>query len=214
MNNILNYATVIKEFGANNLQNPILKESIDNIQSNSWKIKELTDNLLILSKIRSEESDKLGKDDVDLNLVMNHVLTHLEQNLDETEIEIIIDSLPTVRANKTLIFHVFLNLINNAIRYQQVIKHPVIKVVMDKTDRVIELKVIDNGIGIAPENIEEIFLPFNKGDRNYVGSSGLGLSIVNKIIEVHQWEIKVQSEEQVGSIFSVFIPVRDVVRSS
>ena len=60
-------------------------------------------------------------------------------------------------------------------------------------------------------NIEQIFFPFNKGNKSYAGSSGLGLSIVKKIIDIHQWKIKVKSEENVGSTFSIGIPATDFV---
>jgi signal transduction histidine kinase len=211
VNNILNYTTVIREFGNSSVQKSIVAESIENIQNNGWKLKDLIDNLLILSKIKNEESDVFRKRPVNLNVVVAHVMTHLEQSIEESEIEIIISDLPIVQANKTLVFHVFLNLINNAIRYQHPQKQSVIKVETVTKTKEIEIQLIDNGIGIAEANIEQIFLPFNKGNKSYVGSSGLGLSIVKKIIDIHQWKIKVKSEENVGSTFSIGIPATDFV---
>jgi signal transduction histidine kinase len=211
VNNILNYATVIREFGNSNVQKPIVAESIENIQNNSWKLKDLVDNLLILSKIKNDEADVFRKRPVNLNVVVTHVITHLEQSIEENETEIIISDLPIVQANKTLVFHVFLNLINNAIRYQNFQKQSVIKVEIVTRTKEIEIQLIDNGIGIAEANIEQIFFPFNKGNKSYAGSSGLGLSIVKKIIDIHQWKIKVKSEENVGSTFSICIPATDVV---
>jgi signal transduction histidine kinase len=76
---------------------------------------------------------------------------------------------------------------------------------LDVGDRRVRVVVEDNGTGIAPEHVEQVFLPFftTKGDRH---GTGLGLSIVRSIVEGHEGEIRVESEAGRGTRFVIDLP--------
>lgn len=109
------------------------------------------------------------------------------------------DNLPTIKADKTRIKQLFQNLISNAINY------------IDKEDGKIEVKfedqkrywkfaVADNGVGISKSYHDKIFKIFQTLDKKGK-STGIGLSIVKKIIELYNGEIYLESEEQKGTTF-------------
>lgn len=75
---------------------------------------------------------------------------------------------------------------------------------------VIEIQIIDEGKGIAEQDINHIFELFYRGEearKNQVRGSGIGLSLVKKIIDAHQGNISLKSEPGKGSIFSITLPV-------
>jgi len=76
----------------------------------------------------------------------------------------------------------------------------------------VEIRLVDNGSGISPDHLGRIFEPFfsTKGEGH---GTGLGLSIVRNIVELHQGEVRVQSELGQGTTFVLTFPSRDVVRA-
>ena len=126
--------------------------------------------------------------------------TTVENNLPET-----------VFGDPTRLFQIINNLINNALRFTKNNgKVSVYASVIQKneTNCVVKFNVIDNGIGIDKDKIETVFDKFIQEDssttRNY-GGSGLGLSIVKKLVELHKGSISVTSEKNIGSTFTFYI---------
>lgn len=80
---------------------------------------------------------------------------------------------------------------------------------MNIPQQAVEFQVTDTGIGITPENLEQIFQPFIQVDsslsQRYVGT-GLGLSIVRRIVGLHGGSIRVESEVGRGSCFTILLP--------
>ncbi len=99
------------------------------------------------------------------------------------------------------------NLVSNAVRYGK--EGGYVKVSLKKEDGRIILKVEDNGIGISKENLEKIWLRFFRADKSRSreeGCSGLGLPLVKQIAKLHGGDVFVESEENVGSTFTVIFP--------
>ena len=102
---------------------------------------------------------------------------------------------------------VIFNLLSNAIKFSS--ENSVIKVLLQINDNIASIKVIDNGIGIPADKIEEVFNRFyseNYGMDEMAGT-GIGLSFSQSLIALHKGEITVQSEPGVETIFTVKIPV-------
>ena len=138
--------------------------------------------------------------DSTVKLVKNQIMVAgigLERNLPEV--------VPDIRGNLRNLQHVFLNLLLNAIQAMPGGGSIEIAVSQDSSDY-IRVDVKDTGTGIKPENLEHIFDPFftTKG----VGrGTGLGLSVTYSIVKAHGGYIEVGSEVNVGTTFSVFLPI-------
>lgn len=112
-------------------------------------------------------------------------------------------------ADANLLEHAFINLIDNAAKYS--VPPAQITISMRHENDKIVVDVADKGIGIPQADLEHIFQRFytvNKAHSRKLGGSGLGLSIVETIIEKHFGRITVQSEVGVGTTFTVILPVR------
>ena len=114
-----------------------------------------------------------------------------------------------VTADETLIMRVIINLLTNAIKYKRTIPDAFVHLALRQTDDLVEIAVCDNGIGIADENLDQIFKKFYKVDkaRSREGESfGLGLAMVKWIVEAHDGNIMVESRLGEGSRFTVMLP--------
>ena len=106
-----------------------------------------------------------------------------------------------------LLEQLFINLIDNAVKYSPVGKS--IKIKLEESNKTIMVKIEDTGIGIPPEHIQRIFERFYRVDKarsSTLGGTGLGLSIVKHIAIMHGGNVEVESRLDVGSTFSVTIP--------
>jgi len=124
--------------------------------------------------------------------------------------DIIIDeNLPLIQGNTKQLTILFHNLITNAIKYNE--NDPQIRVQsqLDHKNNICHISIQDNGIGINQKYFSTIFSPFKRlhSESKYAGS-GLGLSIVKRIVDRHDGDIHIESEEGKGSIFRVSLPLK------
>lgn len=113
-----------------------------------------------------------------------------------------------VEGDRSRLKQVVVNLIDNAIKYTP--HGGIVTVTISADDGLARLEVADNGIGIAPEALPYIFERFYRADKarsRESGGSGLGLAIVKAICNAHDGEVKVVSQEGVGSNFTVELPL-------
>jgi PAS domain S-box-containing protein len=142
----------------------------------------------------------------DLNELWPYVQEVFKLTIEKKNAIIRIGPLPVIIANKTLLNNLFLNLIENALKYSHK-NNPIIEVGYTEEKQEWIFYVKDNGIGIRPEYFEKIFIIFKrlhvKGD--YPGT-GIGLAICKKIVDIHKGRIWVESEPGNGSEFYFTIP--------
>lgn len=112
--------------------------------------------------------------------------------------------IPPLLLDRQLIERVLYNLILNAAQASPAQSSVTVKT--RQLGQTLEISVIDRGTGIAPKDRESIFNPFFTTKSSGVG---LGLAIVSKIVDEHGGQIDVESEPGAGSVFRVFLPVRD-----
>ena len=115
-----------------------------------------------------------------------------------------------VYGNHTFLMRVFNNVIMNAIKYNQKDGKIIFKSYKDEKAKNIVMEVTDTGIGISEEDIEKVFLIFERGSnarRNIDGSIGLGLSLVKQILEDHDGTIEITSELNVGTTLKITLPL-------
>jgi len=135
-------------------------------------------------------------------------LIDLEAALDESEnVRVTHDSLPTVKGNRTQLYQLFQNLINNGLKYQKDNVSPHVHISAKEFETHWQISIRDNGIGIADKHQGKIFEIFKRLHRRteYSGT-GIGLAICKKVVERHGGEIWVESAENIGSTFTFTLP--------
>jgi two-component system, OmpR family, phosphate regulon sensor histidine kinase PhoR len=179
------------------------------IEDESTRLSRITEDLLRLAAL---ESDRVRFEPAPYRL--DHQIRSLilvcEPQWTEKKIELEV-SLEDVEitADEDLLSQVWLNLIHNSIKFTP--PGGSISVALCRYNDKIEFRISDTGLGIAAEDQAHIFERFYKADKSRTRSkegSGLGLSIVKKIVDMHQGTIQVESRLSAGTTFIVSLPVK------
>jgi len=178
----------------------------ENIVQAAGQMEGLIVDLLKYSRLGKETMPPAA---VSLSEVIGEIVSGLESAGATKEAEVAIDpNLPVVEGNPTLLKQVFLNLMDNVLKYRREgVAHRVeIRGRVEGTWAVVE--VADNGIGIAPEYQDKIFNVFQRlhGQDAYPGT-GIGLAIVKKAVNLMKGTVEVESEKGRGSVFRVKLKV-------
>ncbi|MFP8953677.1 PAS domain S-box protein [Natrialbaceae archaeon A-arb3/5] len=140
---------------------------------------------------------------VDLDDLLDDVLTDLQLRIEESDAEITADSLPTVRGDASQLRRVLQNLLTNAITYSGD-EPPRITIEAEQHGQQCVLSVRDEGIGIAPDDQDQIFDIFQRlHTRDEHEGTGMGLTLSRRIIERHGGRIWVESDAGDGATFSL-----------
>jgi PAS domain S-box-containing protein len=164
----------------------------------------LIKDLLAFSRIGRNGA---ARGSVDCNAVVEEVVHTLASAIQESGAVVTHAALPTVWADRTQMAQVFQNLIGNAVKFRRK-EPPLISVQAEKADQHWLFRVQDNGIGIAPEYAEKIFVVFQRlHARTEYAGNGIGLAICKKIIERGGGKIWVESQAGSGSTFKFTVPL-------
>ena len=176
---------------------------IEYIVENAKRMRYLIDDLLEYSRVTSQAREF---ENIDLEKLLEDVLSNLSIPLVENNVNVTHDSLPTVFADRNQMIQVFQNLITNAIKFRG--KEPKIDISAQKGEKEWIFAVKDNGIGISPEHQKQIFEVFKRlHTRDEYPGTGIGLSIAQKIMERHGGRIWAESEPSIGSTFYFTLPI-------
>ncbi|MFZ0866672.1 MAG: ATP-binding protein [Candidatus Sulfotelmatobacter sp.] len=163
----------------------------------------LIQDLLAFSRVGRSGSASVS---VDCNAVMKEVLQTLAAAIQESGAVVNHAELPAVWADRTQVAQVFQNLMGNAIKFRGEAP-PMISVQAEKAGELCQFSVNDNGIGIAPEYTQNIFVVFQRlHARTEYPGNGIGLAICKKIIEHNGGRIWVESQPGSGSSFKFTLP--------
>ncbi|WP_439489421.1 ATP-binding protein [Algoriphagus sp.] len=182
---------------------------ISNVLSDAKKIVRLTNSLLDMAKASYDPSEisfkPLRIDEVLLDARQKVVQAHPEYKIViQVKEDFENDSQIMVHANEYLLKVAFGNLIENGCKFS---KQKEVTVAMSFAQKNIVLSFEDRGIGIADEDIPHLFKPFFRGENSqYSAGLGIGLSLTQKIIALHQGEVKVSSQKNIGTTFTVILP--------
>ena len=167
------------------------------------RLKSITKTLLLISQIENDQF--LKEDNIRISSLLGEVYDEISIRLQDKNIDlklVIPNDFELIRVNKFLLFNLFFNLINNAIKYNREDGEIRIEALFENNKFVV--KVIDSGIGISPENLPFIFNRFKKIKQSLQQDSfGLGLPIVKSIADFHSIRIDVESKKDVGSTFKL-----------
>jgi signal transduction histidine kinase len=170
------------------------------------RLERLVADLLILATTEQQQPSEA----VTLASLLEEAICDLEYaaSLRQVELQLVHDVDVVVRGNGPLLARAFCNLIENAIYYNHT--GGKVTVTIDRKDTWAVILVADTGIGIPLEKQSRIFDRFYRADcsrARHKGGAGLGLSIVSAIVQQHRGRIQVESTPDVGSIFTVLLPL-------
>lgn len=159
--------------------------------------------ILILDLLEYSKAGKFNQkpEFIDMNALLNEIAHFKDLGIENNNVRLTWENLPTIYSLKTPLLLVLQNLIGNAIKYQKS-KEITIEITCRELDTFWEFCVSDNGIGINPLFYDKIFVIFQRlHPRKEYSGTGLGLAISKKIIEAQGGKIWVNSEEGKGSKF-------------
>jgi len=183
------------------------KELAQTIVDKSKQVSKLVSRLLLLARI-DQNRQKFNKEKVDLGVLVDIAVDSMKDLAAQKEI-LLFSNIPDgtiVSADESLLLSAITNLISNGIKYGKESGH--VSVSASKAGDRTEIVVADNGVGISEEHIDKIWTRFYRVDdvrNDEYGSSGLGLSMVKSIIELHGGEITVKSELGQGTEFKIVL---------
>ena len=196
------------------------KEYLYNIRSAGDELMSIIENILDVTKIRSEMLE-IAEEEYEITSLVHDVVNTIQVMLGEKQVVLLVDMNPGIpsrlRGDDVRIKQVMMNLLSNAAKYTEkgTIHLEVDFMPVNGKNKEIELKVsvTDTGIGIAQEQLKELFTKFKQADssRNRAnGGSGLGLVISKKLIDLMRGTILAKSVLGKGSEFS-FTVIQEVI---
>lgn len=185
----------------------LVQERLIGMQKTLNRLKRIVHSLLLISRIENDQFTK--KESVKVSELFEDISDEISHRLSEKNISLEISLSKDIilkNINRDLIFQMFYNLINNAIRYNKESGFIHIKDRLN-ADGTYAINLIDSGIGIPEEEISTIFNRFKKANKSEdSGGYGLGLSIVKSIADYHQIIISVESDLEKGTQFGISFP--------
>lgn len=180
------------------------KEYISIILEETDRLSNLSSNMIKLSKVENQEI-VYNKQEFRLDEQIRKAIIMLEEKMNRKNIKVELESEEiSITENQDLTMEIWINLLNNAIKYTN--ENGIIKIKVFEENEYIRVDIIDNGIGIPKEKQEKVFEKFYQADKSHSNEgSGLGLAIVKRIVELIDGKITFSSEENIGTAFSVFI---------
>ena len=169
------------------------------------KMGRIVDELLLLAQVRRRA---VKPETIDMQIVVNEVKTRLARQLSEQNVELHIpDTWPAAQGYAPWIEEVWANYISNAIKYGG--QPPRVDLGAQRENRKVRFWVRDNGPGLLAEERSQLFTEFTRLSSGHgtQGGHGLGLSIVQRIVEKLGGTVGVESEAGVGSTFSFTLPI-------
>jgi two-component system phosphate regulon sensor histidine kinase PhoR len=200
---IKGYAETIEDVRGENLQ------YLNIIKGHTDRLINIVEDLLTLSELE-EHGTKLELEDVNLGKTAEQALRMFSRQLADKGLGIrkdIAEDVPSVRADPLRIEQVFINLIDNAIKYTE---EGEITIRIFREDGHVVSEIRDTGLGIPEQYKSRIFERFYTVDKSRsrkLGGTGLGLSIVKHIVNVHGGVIEFESKPGVGTAFIIRLPV-------
>ena len=204
--------TTIKGFGEM-LENGLITDGEDvkkyggTIYRESTRLLSLINDIIRLSEI--EENDVAANPKTDLLEVAKNAADSLSGKAEKNDVTVTVDGEQTfAHANQMYISELFVNLIDNAIKYNK--RGGSVRVTVSKIDRNAVISVSDNGIGIPDDSKDRIFERFYRVDKSHsraIGGTGLGLSIVKHIVNYHKGKIHLESTLGEGTTITVYLPL-------
>ena len=199
---IAGFAALLKR---GNLTSAQQQEYMEAIEEESLRLSAMATNVLNLSKV---ENQAILRDITTFNLseqIRSCVLL-LENRWSKKHIELHLEfDEHTITANEELLKQVWINLIDNAVKFTPA--YGMVKIAMEPNEQQLSVSVTNTGSTIPPESMERIFQKFYQADvSRATAGNGVGLAIVKKVVELHKGTVRVTSRQDITT-FTVTLPV-------
>jgi signal transduction histidine kinase len=205
----LKYNDMMDEDGRTNIQR---------IHKAAERMQNLITDILTFSKISVDTPSFVN---CDMNTLIDEVLVDLDEEIKAKDGKVLVEKLPTLSVNPSLIKPLFHNLIGNALKYSKKDTSPVVKITSEISSQLngqinqgtnpkyCRIYIQDNGIGFDQKYAEEIFGMFKRLHHNSeFQGTGIGLALCKKIVEQHRGYISARSKLNEGSTFIISLPVQ------
>lgn len=208
LNNVKGLIELLKTSTKN--ENNEQKEVLIHIDKSVTKMANLINDLLDINKIEQGASN-MKIQSVNVTLLMRQVLEGFKKHASDKNIQLYYNKPLSdifVESDKNYLVQIFDNLLSNAVKYT--IPGKEVKVELTKSESEVKIAIIDQGMGIPPHELPELFGRFKKLSTRPTGgehSSGLGLSIVKRLVDELGATIECSSEVGRGSVFTLALPV-------
>jgi signal transduction histidine kinase len=203
---ISSFASFLEEDYSNKLDEQG-KDFLKEIREGTDRMNQLIEDLLMLSRI---SRIKNPYEDTNINELLRSVIKRIEFDIKDKKVDLRIqESMPTIRCDRIKLSEVFLNLVNNAIKFSSKNnkENPIVAVGYLDEGQSHKFYVKDNGIGIDPKYHSQVFGLFKRlhTSKEYEGT-GAGLSIVKRVVDDHGGKIWIDSGLGKGATFYFTIP--------
>jgi len=188
------------------------REYLEDIRNSAQKMGQLVHDLLNFSRVGRTRNPR---EEVAAREVIDEAVEQMKFQLNSKGVELYIEEdLPLCYCDKQMIVLALVNLLDNAVKYMGDNPYPSIEIGCRTEGDYQAFYVKDNGIGIDPKYHEKIFEIFQSlGEIKDPKSTGVGLAIVKRVVEVHMGKVWVESEKKKGSTFLFRIPSKQLVLS-
>jgi len=189
----------------------LVSKYLNSIMQNSYRLSKLINNIVDLSKIEAGFFD-LNLSNNNIVSVVEEIITSVSDYVNSKGLDIIFDTDKEeiiIGCDPEKIERIVLNLLSNAIKFSNQGDKIFVNII-DKSD-FIEIYVKDSGIGIGKAHMQSIFERFIQVDKSFTRNAegtGIGLSLVKSLVELHDGKISVESELGKGSEFKVVLPTK------
>lgn len=196
--------------GQRDIDEETYQEFLSDISAEIDRENSMIEDLLSMSRL-SNAADSLNIKTVNINDFILELLKSLKPLAVQRNVELVYESFRKVEADidAPKLSHAIMNLIENGIKYNH--EGGYVKTGLDADHEFFFLRIEDNGVGIPEESVAHIFDRFYRVDdarSRETGGTGLGLSIAKQLVLLHDGVIKVESEENKGTTFTVRIPLK------
>lgn len=178
-------------------------EYCEQVVGGTRRMRDLLADILAYVEVTREREEF---QEVDVGRAIEKVKDNLSVALAESGGEVIVGPMPVLRLHEGHLISLFQNLIGNSLKYRGP-EAPRIAVSSARAEGFYRFSVSDNGIGIAPEYHEKIFLAFTRLHGKEIPGTGIGLAICQRVVERYGGRIWVESEEGKGAAFLFTLPV-------
>ena len=211
LNAVLGFSDIIRQ----ELLGPLIpvryKDYVELIHKSGSHLLDLINDVLDMSRVEAGKVN-LRIEAVDLRELIDHCLKLVEVRAENGGLTLrttIEDTLPAIHADRRAVFQIILNLLTNAIKFTP--RGGCVTVCASRHADGVELRLEDTGVGIAPEDLSRLTIPFEQAVQDphlaHAGT-GLGLALVHSLIDLHGGVLKIESKLGQGTIVTVFLPAR------